>query len=587
MKNFHIISTALVLGLLAPVALGYADDNNLVQLDLKKSSQDSVDVTLVTSQNYGDNVIVRKKSDNKYVILVPKVQSSGFNAANLNGVRDVISNIDVKTVDDTTGGYTKVTLITTKPLDIKTRTIKSKPVTTEQKEYNTLIAQANSIKNTVSEPPKLREQKTEITVNKTPKQETKQQENKIQQPAQSKKEPKVEPKKEEVKASETSSEKIEKQNRKSDLVGLINEVKAEKALEEIEQNVSDENIQNTQVSEENSTQESAKPKHSSKLPKALGLLILAIAGLTIIRRSNKKTKAAIQQINNKSEKINIDNKITQDSYDNIINDNNLSWKEKYQLYLDQSAQPVSRGENKGNYTFIKTPAQNNIDQKRKELEKMISPEKPSEEKIEIVEDKKVFSEDSAISKTIKFKAFENTNKSLNIAKRHKSKSRFVKYETENPIKPQRTVQLNNSPLNISSRNLNEANLQVSDVDKNKIKYEPTDYIMSSVDEYLNILDNEKRTTETKKQESYFTGTIVKSGHKIAPDKGFYIVNKDGKNALVGKINDKVIVLKKFENNITQPIQVRHDKDNIYMVKAGGFKSMVEVNDENMGVLIEL
>lgn len=159
-KKINIISAAVILGLITPVAI--SADNNLVQLDLKRSSSDSVDVTLVTSDNYNDNVLVRKKSDNKYVILVPKVQSSGFSASNLNGVRDLVSNIDVKTIEDTSGGYTKVTLITTKPLDIKTKTIKSRPLTSEQKEYNTLIAQANAVKNTVSEAPKLREQKPKL-----------------------------------------------------------------------------------------------------------------------------------------------------------------------------------------------------------------------------------------------------------------------------------------------------------------------------------------------------------------------------------------------------------------------------------------
>ena len=47
------------------------------------------------------------------------------------------------------------------------------------------------------------------------------------------------------------------------------------------------------------------------------------------------------------------------------------------------------------------------------------------------------------------------------------------------------------------------------------------------------------------------------------------------------------MLKRFDKNVTSPIQVRHDKDNVYMVKAGDFKSLVEVNEDKMGVLIEL
>ena len=121
-KKSFIINSIALLALASSIT--YADtNNNLLQLDLKRSSTNSVDVTLVTSENYGDNVLVRKKSDNKYVILVPQVRSAGYKASNLSGLKDLVSDVDVKTVDDTSGGYTKVTLITTKPLDIKTRTI--------------------------------------------------------------------------------------------------------------------------------------------------------------------------------------------------------------------------------------------------------------------------------------------------------------------------------------------------------------------------------------------------------------------------------------------------------------------------------
>ena len=169
-KKSNIIGITLLLALAtASVSETFANGgNNLVQLDLKRASNSSVNVTLFTSNGYNDNVMVRKKSDNKYVILIPKVQSSGYSASNLSGVRDLVSNVDVKTVNDTNGGYTKVTLITTKPLDIKTNAQRSTPVTEEQKEYKTLIAQANAVKNNIGKQDVLPKYapKTEVTVNK-------------------------------------------------------------------------------------------------------------------------------------------------------------------------------------------------------------------------------------------------------------------------------------------------------------------------------------------------------------------------------------------------------------------------------------
>ena len=81
-KKSSLIGIALLLALAtAPMSGTLANGgNNLTQLDLKRSSNNSVNVTLFTSNGYNDNVMVRKKSDNKYVILIPKVQSSGYSA---------------------------------------------------------------------------------------------------------------------------------------------------------------------------------------------------------------------------------------------------------------------------------------------------------------------------------------------------------------------------------------------------------------------------------------------------------------------------------------------------------------------------
>ena len=614
-KKSHIINIALVLALFAPVV---SAENNLVQLDLKRSSDNSVDVTLFTSDKYGENVLVRKKSDNKYVILIPKVHSTGYRSSNLTGVNDLVQGVDVKTVEDTSGGYTKVTLITTKPLDIKTRASKSAPVTTEQKEYNTLIAQANAVRNTIStkEPPKIREQKTEITVNKAP-QEIK---------PEVKEKPKAEPvQKSKIKMKEVAPEDIEKFNRKAHLAELKNEIKMEKSVDAIPESAPEtpEQIVNNEVKDitampaipKDTFMSKVKGKISrafhkvpSKLPKTLGAMLLAILAVGMISKLGKKNP--INAVNSSIDNLPQPDLNISQNYDKITQDSGLSWKEKYNLYLDKSAIPVARANNKGKYTFIKQPSVSAINKKRAELEKMLEETANVNDFKEYdrlnLEPEIVESEDNVINKTIKLKAFKHTTNSLRITSRSQ-RSRFKKYENEIPLHEQKTIELEETPLLANKRNLKGANLKVSDVDKRRITYKPKDYIMSSVDEYLNILDNEEKAVQSVEVSSipetprtrvsnpiantgnkeYFKGTIVKSSYKIGQDKGIYLVNKNGKNSLVGKVNDKVFVLKKFEGNITNPIQVRHDNANVYMVKAGGFKSLVEVNDDKMGVLIEL
>lgn len=634
-KKSNIISIAIILGLsFVPVTFANSA-NNLVQLDLKRASNDAVNVTLFTTNNYNDNVMVRKKSDNKYVILIPKVQSSGFSASNLSGVRDLVSNVDVKTVNDTSGGYTKVTLITTKPLDIKTSSRKSAPVTQEQKDYQTLIAQANAVKNNVTKhdaPPKLREQKTEITVNKAPA------DKKIKQ-AEPKK---VETQKPNIRLEEVDTEKLQRQTRKEHLAELVQEVKDEK----IAQNVPDvvpevtesatvdaDNVQDiSKIHQEQKVSIISKIKNkASKMPKKVKYAMFGILGLfvlsKILKRSANSYSPQTQAYGANSAQA--DTNIDYDRVNNIIDNSELSWRDKYKMYLDKSAIPVSRGENKGNYTFIKTP---NIQQNKKQvgqdkkrrqekverLERLVTP--VNHETFNDIEPEIVESEDEVISKAIKLKAFEKRAKSLKMTSR--DKSRFRKYEVEIPLHEQKNIELGDSMLHTNPRSLEGANLKITDVDKNRIKYEPKEYVMSSVDEYFSILDKEQEQAKQAQQaqqplqplpqpkiettpmakpvasnpiarqkseskSSYLKGLIVKSGFNIDDNKGFYLVSQDGQNALVGKVKDEVFVLKKFDKNVTTPIQVRHDNANVYMVKAGEFKSLVEVNDDKMGVLIEL
>ena len=655
-KKSKIIGIALLLAIAsAPVSGTFANGgNNLVQLDLKKSSNNSVNVTLFTSNGYNDNVMVRKKSDNKYVILIPKVQSSGYSASNLNGVRDLVSNVDVKTVNDTNGGYTKVTLITTKPLDIKTSAQKSSPVTEEQKEYKTLIAQANAVKNNIGKqetPQQKHAQKTEITVNKAATSVT-QKTNKTTTQTNSAKQIDKQKNAPKIKLTEINpqakKEKQDRQIRRAQLAELIQEVKQEKIAEHIPDKTvaptvpaSAPVVNNVPVQEVKDIKEMPKveqPKKTSILSKIkhkakkglkpVGITLASLFGLIFISRLIRAIAATTKEVKASFVEQLAQNHSNSESfkYNDITDDDELSWQEKYKRYLDASAKPVPRAGNKGNYTFIKTPAEpvRKLNRKRNDLEKMvteIAKSHTNEIQPEIVE---VQNEDDAIQKAIKFKAFDSHRATLDTTSRDKIRSRFKKYENELPLHEQKNVELGKSILHSNPRKLKGANLDVADVDKNRIKYDPSDYIMSSVDEYLSILDKEsekasqqvsieqtpvlpavkaidkteirpiaksqtnpitKQHSETKA--SYLNGLIVKSGYNIDNNKGFYIVNVDGKSALIGKVNDEVFVLKRFDSNVTNPIQVRHDNANVYMVKAGGFKSLVEVTNDKMGVLIEL
>ena len=64
-------------------------------------------------------------------------------------------------------------------------------------------------------------------------------------------------------------------------------------------------------------------------------------------------------------------------------------------------------------------------------------------------------------------------------------------------------------------------------------------------------------------------------------------NEDGQTSLIGRINNDTTLLKNFGYNSNIKLQVRLDSPNVYMVKADNSRYLVEVNNNKMGVLLEL
>ncbi len=650
-KNNYILSTLILLGLaLAPLNTAFAE-NNLVQLDLKKGSGNAVDITFLTTESYGSSVIVRKKSDNKYVILMPKVLTSGYRSADLASVRDLVSNIDVKSINDGAAGYTKITLITTKPLNITTHVAKAAPLSDAQKEYKTLIAEAYSVKNSINKgAPTKTPRLAEVTVNKLPAETAKpaakpQQQNKPAATTQVKKEqPKVLPVKvQDLKVDKKPENKIVKKVEKAaqniELAKHTPDVptvqpKAElPTVEQIDtQPINDIKEVKNQVKEVK-TQSSLslmakiknkvknlKGKVESKMPTGLvttlGLALIPILALIILIKVIHTSLISSRTLK-KSFLERIAKRPRQKDYEHIINNENLNWQEKYQLYMNQASKsPAQNSDNKYKFVTQTQKVADSIEEQRQKLERLVTPEKPEQQSHEPVhsEDVKVHSETQVIGEQIKqsskIKAFEP---SLNQARRNVKykKSRFTRFATKedyqtSPIQP---VEMKNTALTQSNRQAPDANLKVSDV----IKPEPVkdDYVMSSLDEFFATPESNVAATlaqikpsmkyarpevkqmsnpiEVKKpdieQKPTFSGLIVKTGCNIDEDRGFYIVNLDGTSALVGRIREDVVVLKKFDDTSERKLQVRHDKDTIYMVKTEGFKSLIDAN--NMGVLVEL
>lgn len=750
----NIITVAIVASLMTGIStVAEANTtNNLLQMDVKRSSAtDSVDVTFYTTGD-SSNSIVSRKSNNRYVVLLPNVSGSSSVAPGIGGVKDLITDVDVKHVDDGIGGYMKVTFGTTKPINIKTYIKKTAPLTQAQKDYKALIAQ-NNIKpatQTAQQPKK--PATPQPAVNKQPAQkvtpqpvaQTKPASNaktnnnttkttqktetkaitlpkislttitppkvKFEQPKPKVEQPKVTPKAKTVTKpiQIPHQEKVvnsavhpvdtyvpkmkfdENGKRQIDLEPRINHEIARNTTtnnSNIVENLAPQNndqIQETTPAQDiqtNTTQNVDTNKQSHHFPMwmilagGLGLFVVAMFLVfdAISHASHKNTDRlkSFFTISNSNQM-----KRKRKEFQDIIDDENLNWQEKYKKYSekDKKNNPVKQSQDMSYVTDISatkkaiiTPDMNipsksvptlnsrhqingipnlqsrNTNDIREKLQAQISQMEHSLSQTPNIEPPEdvitgVHSEDDTIMNKfsdIKLKSFA---KSVNLKQTHRTLLDEDEKQTRNKsFKEGRFVKLKNSPLSVNKRKSASSQLEVSDVMDSGRKYltnnnngemkmdkQNGNYLLSSLDEYLSILDSEdtKQTTAvaeslskvrpetnvmsrsgitnpisrgsnpmTKSNKSehshYMNGLIVKSGYNIDSEKGFYLVNMDGVSALVGRIKDDIFILKKFNYVVDKPLQVRQDYGSVYIVKAGGFKCLVDVAKDKMGTLIEI
>ena len=720
-KKRFLILTAIIAFLGLGYNKGYADSNNLTQVDVKKSSvADSIDVTFYTTGENSNSVVTRKGS-NRYVVLLPNVNSSAISPT-LANVKDLVANVNVKHVDDGIGGYTKVTFETTKPINIKTYTKKSSPLTQAQKDTQTIIAQNNAkpaaTKAQTSEKPAVKTTQAKATetkpaVQKTEKVPAKQTANKTSttpklipvevptskiQPIKNNKstDVKVQPKTQkatEQKAQPKAVENVQKPvaQAKNDFIdsNYVPKMKYDdkgNRLVNLEPRVSHAN--NSNVTDNNAKANAPEPisedissktiidnnlnqneEQKSKFP----YWILLVGGSVVtfgilylvfdaMRHSSEKDSKRLQSFFTLSNK-NQARRRRKEYYD-IVNNNDLNWQEKYRLYTEKEKQnnPVTQNEDASFITNLGAtqkavimPQEKNESQvSGNKFNKLIRKSEKSQN--EILSEKlqaKISQMEHALAQTPKLKPFVETPSGVqsedtsilrtfsDIKLKSFSKPLSLKETNRSLIENEQTVSntnnyqegkfvnLRKSPLSVNRRKSASSELNkdeskefnneylTNNNGENQMKKEKENYLVSSLDEYLSILDNEASKPASKvsvaeslssikpyNKVSNSTGTtnpisknstsfamggglIIKSGYNIDDKKGIYLVNIEGVSAVVGRINDKTFMLKKFDKIIDRPLQVRQEDDNVYIVRAGSYKCLVDVAEDKMGTLIEI
>ena len=639
--------------------------SDLLRMDVKKaSSEDTVDVTFYTT-GAPTNTVVTRKSGNTYVVLLPNVAGNQSIVPALGGVRDLVSNVSVKNIDDGIGGYTKVTFNTTKPVKIQTYTKKTAPLTKAQQDYKNLIAQNSKFdpdkkmenfkktsnattqtsganvkpavvttsKTTTAKPVDIKKVTPQTTQTKTV-QDT----NKIALKPVDVHVPVVS--QEMAKSAQNIQPKVEKKpvvQPKAETKPVIETTSAELIP------APSFDLKNPPVNSKNAKKDKSKTiekivkinTNSKKLPiipiagalSVMGIFILG-ALMNIIARAvknNSQLKEYLENYNSEPQEA------KSGDYSQLLNNDNLSWQEKYKLYSQaKNSQNQSGSSYVTNLGGTKGVLVNDaIAARVSQMEHALS-QTPSMKQFDAP--KGVQSEDEAITRQMSGLNLKSFAKNLDLKMTSRQNLPAQDNVATEPMKEGRHVILKNTGLNMSQRNIGGHGFSISDLVRTGRRFLPkpkvTDemkeiqeqYLISSLEEYLSIVDSENeiqvqnsaaakeisnmlhrrnrnemknatnpiaKTELLKKSLASDFNISIKSKYDIDNDKSIYMVESDGISALVGKIGENVYVLKKFDKIVNKPLQVRLDYGSVYIVRVGNFKCLVDVAEDKMGTLLEI
>lgn len=122
-KKFKLSALLMATLITANFVCADAYKNNVVDVKVNKEAGNAVKVTIYTDRPYTEPVVVNKKANNKYVILMPETKSSLKSAPSVSSSDGTVSNVSVNTQDVSGGkGYTKIVITTDKAVTIVPRT---------------------------------------------------------------------------------------------------------------------------------------------------------------------------------------------------------------------------------------------------------------------------------------------------------------------------------------------------------------------------------------------------------------------------------------------------------------------------------
>lgn len=588
---FWITCILLVSVLIGRIQVTFADeafDNNLIKTDINKNSLGGVKVTLYTKKPYKDSVVVNKKGDNQYIILMPETSNSLMTKPSIKAASDVIDNVEVKTqqYQDNVKGYTKIIISTKKPIEIvpQVETLSPTKYEVSEEEYKELINEAFKDKTKTTPKVTKKTSKAPVTIKKpvvTTLKKIKPQ--KIEPVYAVKKEPaKLSKKtsKKRKKTYETETEKIEPTYAiKKEIQKQTETPEAPEATTTVQ---TPETTQTPAVQTEPQQEATPSviptttrpvpievmPKQTNTINNAMsisaltetiiknnlytvlgGLAAIFIMLLLIARKMAKNIKKRkqnfIKHLNDKP--------VTPVDYTQNVTEE-MSWKEKFKAY-SQTSPTVLEEESSIESSM---PPAGELDETiyKSDLDLAMANENIEE----LFNKEKFLDDDDFEAQVLDDESFEGEQE-------------YISDDFDEIIKSEGLDQAISAGLN-EGASLDE--VFGSEEEFNQ------EYTSENIEEEIfdALLEEEEKQDE-----------LIKSEYAIDEDTGFYLIDYEDATAFVGHIEDEIFVLKRFDERIDAKIQARLDERTAtsenYMTKVGDFKGLVEVTPEKMNLLIEL
>ncbi len=531
--------------------------NSLLKVDLVKCGSNDYNVRLYTQKPYSEPVKIIKKTNTSYYMLLPETFHS---VGSISPVGD-IKNVEVKLFpyagQDLNNGYTKITIYTTKPVNISPK-ISTASGSVAPSIDTKKLAQLDSAFNTKQAQIQARERQAQYEANQKQIQQQKALEAQRAAQAEAQRKAQLEAQKRAQIEAQRKAQQLEAQKRaqieaqrKAQRLEAQKRAQAEAQKRAQEEKLRQQRALQNQIKPQQSVKPAAKPvqKQAPAVQKqAPAVQKTATAPkVTVEQKPQEQAKPTVQQEPQQETQETTQNVVTED----ITNNPEINEPVTIPDAIDEQSTKVS---------FIEI------------LKDKLSPLKPY---YYIIIDNPILIIASLV-------ALIGIIMLLLLNKNQK--------KGQNKDMPEDKT-LTDTTEKIDLETLKEADTTTNPLIENNTQDEVQSFKDEFKDLAMDVQISETPISTMEKEEPYIEPEVL-SSVEIAPNRGFMVIDRQGVKALFGYIEDDVFLLYQFreylsDSSIKYRISEKQDDKTFFIVKVDKFKLLVRVTNKLMRLELEM